>query len=457
MFSKAFRRTLAGGATAMALALSATSAAAETLTDALIAAYRTSGLLEQNRALLRATDEDVAQAVAALRPVLTWVATSRYAEPTQGDELTGSVGLNASLLLFDFGASRLNVDIQKETVLATRAALVSVEQQVLLRGVAAFLGVRRESAFVSLRENNLRLIQEQLRAAQDRFEVGEITRTDVSIAEARLASARSGLAAAQGSLTRAIAEYVTVTGRTPGQLQPPPPAPASAATLSDAIAIAMSREPSLEQRQREVTAAELAINSAAARLRPALNARAGVSVDEDGDDSSSLTLELSGPIYRGGQLTSQIRQQRARAEAARAVLLTTGQDVEQGVRNAWADLTVAGASLAASNEEVRAAQLALRGAREEFNVGARTTLDVLDLEQDLLDAQTNRVAAEIDRTQAVYGLLESMGLLTVDHLELGIPTYDPAAYYNAVEGAPTRDVSPQGERLDRVLRSLGRE
>ncbi|MEL6518079.1 MAG: TolC family outer membrane protein [Pseudomonadota bacterium] len=444
-------------AATVALALTGPAAWSQSLTDTLIAAYRNSGLLEQNRAVLRAADEDVAQAVAALRPVLNWAASVDYADPARGvDNTTGSVGLNASLLLFDFGRSRLGVDAAKESVLSARETLKSVEQQILLRGVAAYFGLRRENAFVQLQANNVRLITQQLQASRDRFEVGEVTRTDVSIAEARLAAAQSGLAAAQGAAARAIEEYRAATGTTPTNLQAPPPPPATAANLVEAKSVAAQRHPDVLAAQRDVAAAELGVLIAAAGLRPRLTGSAGFNVDDDGDDTTTLGLNLSGPIYQGGQLASLTRQAQANRDAARSALLTTQRNIDQAVGNAWANLNVATASRRASDEEVRAARLALRGAREEFEVGARTTLDVLDLEQELLDAETNLISAEIDRNIAVYELLSAMGLLSADHLELGIATYDPAAYFNAVDSAPTTFVSPQGEKLDRVLRSLNR-
>ena len=188
------------GGVVLASVFVATPVLAETLSDALAKAYRNSGLIEQNRAVLRAADEDVATAVSVLRPVLNYTAGVNYSDPALGDNLSASAGLTASMLLYDFGRSQLGVDAAKETVLATRAALVDVENTVLLNAATAYLNVRRSLAFVELRENNVRLLTQQLRATRDRFEVGEVTRTDVSLAEARLAAARSGLAAEQGSL-----------------------------------------------------------------------------------------------------------------------------------------------------------------------------------------------------------------------------------------------------------------
>lgn len=452
---------LARGAAAAILAggLTLQPVRAETLTDALISAYETSGLLEQNRALLRAADEDVAQAVAAMRPVLNYLASVDWADPVVpgADNVSGSLALSLDWLLFDFGRSQLAVEAAKESVLALRAALVGVEQQVLLRAVAAYMNVRRAIAFVELNQNNIRVITQQLRAAEDRFEVGEVTRTDVSVVEARLAAARSQLAAARGQLETARQEYLAVVGRLPTNLRPPPPTPATAGSLDAATAIALDRHPALLEAQRQVRVADLGVARAQAALRPSLNAGARLSVDDDGDDRQSVGLSLSGPIYRGGGISAQIRSAQARRDAARAGLLLSTQQVVQNVANAWSNVQVATAVIAASDEQVRAAQLALEGAREEFQVGESTTIDVLDREQELLNAQTDRIEFQVDRYIAVFELLSRMGLLTVDHLELGIPTYDPAAYYEAVRNAPLGNVSPQGDRLDRMLRAIGRE
>lgn len=433
-------------------------AQAQTLSDTLVAAYTNSGLLDQQRALLRATDEGVAQAVAALRPVINYSLNATYSDPRPtGDRLSANLGVSAQMLLFDFGNSRLAREAAKETVLATREALRGVEQQVLLRAAAAYFNLRRQIAIQSLRENNVRLISEQLRAASDRFEVGEVTRTDVALAEARLASARSGLAAAQGAVAQARAEYAAVTGTAPGaNLAAPPRTPATAATLDGALASARQRHPDIAQAQRQVTVAELNVEAAQTAVLPRLEATGSLSVDNDGDDASSIGLSFRGPIYQGGALSSRVRQVMAQRDAARADLLQTRRAIDQNVANAWADVQVADATVIASELQVRAATVAFRGVQEELEVGQRTTLDVLDFEQELLDARTSQVSATIDRDIAAYQLLSAMGLLSASHLDLGVLSYDPTAYYNAVEGGPVGLVSPQGEQLDRILRALGR-
>lgn len=430
--------------------------AAETLADALATAYRTSGLIQQNRAVLRAADEDVAQAVAALRPVIGYAASVDYSDSQFNDDLSASVALTGSILLYDFGRSQLGIDAAKETVLATRATLVDIENTVLLNTVTAYLNVRTAQAFVELRENNVRLLTQQLRATRDQFEVGEVTRTDVSLAEAALAAARSGLAAEQGALAQARELYRVVVGQYPGQLAPPPATPAIPNTQTEARDIARRNNPALLQVQRQVKASELAVQIAQRAIKPSLNGTGVVSLDDDGNTVTSLGLELSGPIYQGGAITSQLRQAQANRDALRGLLHNTGFLVDQEVGNAYANLAVAVASIEASNQQVEAATLAFEGGREEFQLGARTTLDVLDLEQDLLDARTNLISANQSRQIAVYAVLDAMGLLTVEKMGLNVPIYDPAAYYNAVKDGPTHNVSPQGEKLDRVLKALGR-
>ncbi|WP_241523975.1 TolC family outer membrane protein [Oceaniglobus indicus] len=451
-------KTLGRVALMATLVVGAAQLRAESLTDAFIAAYKHNGLLEQNRATLRAADEDVAQAVALLRPVINYAAgiSSRYPQQSV-DELTASLELSAELLLFDFGATRLGIDAAKETVLATREALIAAEQTVLLNTVQAYMAVRRDAAFVNLRQSNNRLIDRELKAARDRFEVGEVTRTDVAIAESRLAGAQSGLAAARGNLAQSREFYRRVVGSYPENLAPPPTPPQTAKSLEAAIAVARRTHPDIRQAMRLVTVADIGIARAEAAMRPTVRARASIGLDQGLNDSRSLGVTLSGPIYQGGALSSAYRQAQARRDRSRATLHLTQHQVEEAVGNAWALIAVSRASLSASDEQVRAATVAFRGVQEEATLGARTTLDVLDAEQELLDARTTRISADTDRYTAIYSLLATMGLLTVEHLGLGIVTYDPAAYYNAVRTAPTHKVSPQGKKLDRILRGLGKQ
>ncbi|MCF2869918.1 TolC family outer membrane protein [Octadecabacter sp. G9-8] len=442
-----------------AATVSALPVSAESLGDALRDTYHNSGLLDQNRALLRAADEDVAQSLAALRPVITWQAQAIYATSSAAttnslsDSLDGTISVTASLLLHDGGASALATEAQKELVLQTRQGLVQVEQQVLFRTVSAYMEVRRASEFLALRRSNVGVITQELRAARDRFEVGEVTRTDVSLAEARLAAARSLLAAAEGGLVQANEEYRAAVGRVPGRLAVVSPADVQQ-DLEAARAFAVRRHPDALGAQHAVSAAELNIRRAQAALNPTVGLSGTLGLNDTGDATRQLSLTYGGTIYQGGQLQSIIRQAQARRDASRASLLITSQTISQNVGNAYALLSVARASRDASTLQVTAARTAFRGVREEATLGARTTLDVLNAEQELLDAQANAISAQADEVVASYQVLASMGLLTAEHLNLGVQSYDPTAYYNLVRDAPAT-VSRQGQALDRVLESIG--
>lgn len=447
-------------------------ALSETLADALAGSYTNSGLLEQNRALLRAADEDVAVALSALRPIIGWTADVTYSDnearslQTGGlvrstQDTSGSLGLSAEIVLYDGGRSRMGVDIAKESVLATRQALLGVEQNILLQAVQAFMDVRSNTEIVALRRNNVRVITQELRAAQDRFEVGEVTRTDVALAEARLAGANALLAQAEGDLAEARAFYRFAVGRDANALAAPPALPARPASVAAAQDLAMRSHPEILGAQHEVAVSDLRVLVAKAAAIPTvrLQSRYGLTEDLDNSDYSrggSVGIGLTGPIYQGGRNSALERQAINRGTAARSALYEATQRVAQNVSTAFARVDVARAAIEASDRQIRAARTAFEGVREEAALGARTTLDVLNAEQELLDAQANRITAVSNQYAAAYGLLAAMGQLTAQKLQLNVQVYDPGAYYNQVERAPSK-ISKQGRQLDQVLKSLGRE
>ncbi|KRW98046.1 TolC family outer membrane protein [Paracoccus sp. MKU1] len=465
MFRKTLRTLRRALIAALFAGVTAVPAGAESLADAMVAAYRHSALLEQNRAVLRAADEDAATALAQLRPVLQWVAEHSFQKINGlGIGRSTSIGLQAQITLYDWGRNAIAIDAAKETVLATRAALVGVEQDVLLGAVQAYLDVRSATEQVDLQSNSVRVIGQEQQAASDRFEVGEITQTDVSQADAALAAARASLAAARGNLEVAREVYRGATGRAPGQLEPPPPTPALPASLESARQIGQRSHPAIRQAQRLAAAAELGVAAAAAERNPILTGQASIGRTNDFSLPSQLetnrnslgaSLSMSQTIYSGGRLPSAHRKAMARRDEARAGLLQVSRQVDEAVGRAWAGIDVARAQIRAIDEQIVAAQQAYEGVREEATLGARTTLDVLDAEQSLLEARADKISAEANLQLAHYQLLAAMGLLTVENLKLGIPTYDPSAYYNAVQDAPY--TSRQGESLDRVLRAIGRD
>lgn len=428
---------------------------ADTLADALTHAYNHSGLLDQNRALLRAADEDVAQAVAATLPVINWAASASTQRPRApgSDLIQATLSMSGSLTIYDAGANALAIEAQKEAVLGTRQSLRDIEQNVLLEAVSAYMQYRADSEFKALRESNVRVIAKELRAAKDRFDVGEVTRTDVALAEARLASARSLLASAEGSLARSGESYRNAIGRAPRNLQSANAAPVSK-SAKEAKAFAVRNHPALLQVQHSVSAAELNIKRAEAAMRPTASLDMQIGIDQDRNVGHSVGINVGGPIYAGGRLSSQVRQLMAQRDATRAQLHIVRHGIEQQVGNAYSFLQVARASRDATNQQIRAARTAFNGVREEATLGARTTIDVLNAEQELLNAQANLIAAQADEVIASYQVLSTMGLLTAQHLRLPVQQYDPAAYYNLVKDAPTI-TSDQGQALDRVLRAIG--
>ncbi|MEL6587907.1 MAG: TolC family outer membrane protein, partial [Pseudomonadota bacterium] len=377
-----FRRLALGATLAVATVFGSASARAETLADAFINAYRSSPLLDQQRALLRALDEDVAVAVAALRPVVS--AQANYSKTLNEN---GNSGTSASLSLIldytlvDGGQRVLRLGATKEAVLAGRYDLLQEEQSLLLNTAAAYIDLLEAVRNVDLRENNLRLLEQQLQAARDRFEVGEVTRTDVTIAEARQAAARSLLANARGQVDIQREVYRLTVGALPtGRLQAPPQAPALPPSLERAQALALQVNPTILSAQHDIVAAELLASAAEADRLPTIGLRGTVEENRI-RDGAQATLGVTGniPIYSGGRLSALNRRAIANAQATRARLSQQARIVTENVGRAWALLQIANAQIVASRQQVRSSQLAFEGFREEASLGARTTLDVLDI------------------------------------------------------------------------------
>jgi outer membrane protein len=446
---------------AVGVATPGTQARAETLRTAMADAYINSPLLEQNRFLLRVQDEGVALAVAQLRPTLSFAASAN--RDLVNDTTTTTAALVAEWVLYRGNGRRAALEAARESVLAARQGLVEVEQQVLLDAVTAYLNVWRDLQVVDVREGNVRVVTQQLRAARDRFEVGEDTRTDVAQAEAVLAGARSELAAATGQLQISRELFALAVGRQPGGLAGPGALPGLPRTEAEADALARQNAPSILRLQHEVTATDLAVDEARAAYRPtiSLEGRAGNTFTAPNPategESASIGLTLSQPIFRGGQLAALERQALAQSSAVRAALIQQTRVNVQVMGDAWARLRIANAQIQAAEQRITAAELAFEGVREEAALGARTTLDVLDAEQDVLDARISRIEAQTGLYLAAYRILAAGGLLTVENLGLDVPGYDPSDYANIVANAPARVRSVQGDRLDSVMQRFGRD
>lgn len=456
---RGYFQTVFSGLLSLALSCGAltTAAHANSLQEALATAYRNSDLLEQNRQLLRLQDEGVAQQIAGLRPIVSLNASAT--RNSGSSETISSLQLVADLLIFDNGGSRILVEAAREQVSAARFGLIDLEQVVLLNAVQAYVNVWRDTQVAQVRDSNVRVVTQQLRAARDRFEVGEDTRTDVAQAEAQLAAAVSSLAAARGQLEISEELYIIAVGARPNFHGGPGALPHIPTSESEADHIARQTHPSILQLQRVTRANELSLDAARSDYGPTITLRAQTGETFGGLQDgygSSISLNLTQPIYRGGQLFALERSAIAQLAASQAQLNQQVRVIIQEVGNAYARLRIANAQIRASEQQIRAQDLALQGVQEEASLGARTTLDVLDAEQALLDARIGRIQAQADLYVAAYSALSAMGLLTVENLHLPVAEYDPTAYSNEFSNAPARIPSEQGDRLDALLERLGR-
>lgn len=435
--------------TALAASLPFASAQAESLADALVMAYQTSPLLDANRAALRSLDESVPQARAARRPQVDFgVSASSETNVIEDpeDQLSAlQASLNAQLLIYDHGQTKAAIESARNSIASGRADLKDIEQRVLLGAVTAYADVLQGQEFVRIAQTDIDRLGETLQATRDRFDVGEVTRTDVSQSESRLAESRSTFASAVGQLEVARQSYRVAVGALPGRLEPLPPLPQLAASLAEATAIAMQRSPTLISAQFSERAAVYDFDRARAAKGPSVSVSAQVGGQRDngqtnqdgtwgGRSFGQVALNGSVPLYTGGANDSIIRQAQALLDQRRFELQDEGRNVTEAVATAWSDLDVARVSITARREQADAARIAAEGVAEEARLGARSTLDVLDAVQEQLQAEAEIVRARRDEYVAAYTLLQSMGLLTVQHLQLGIEPYEPDVNFRRVQG-----------------------
>jgi outer membrane protein len=415
---------------------------ATTLTDALIQAYQTNPALRVRQSGLRATDETVRQAKGQIQPtVSTSVTTSQTNNATANTQtFTNSVSLTTAIPIYAGGTGLRRIEQSRYNVLAGRQALKLSEQEVLLSAVTAYMDVRRDIRNVELALNSVKVLTEEVRAASERFEVGEVTRTDVSQAESRLAASESSLQTSRADLQRSINFYIATVGSAPKKLRTPPATPSLPKSGDAAEAIAIAKHPTILQQQFIVKAAEKDVAIARGNKSPTASASVSLSNSSGsavttGGSNSSIGLTFGQVIYQGGQLNSAERQALASLDQAKAELQLAGVQIRQNVQSAYATWFASKATIQSRKKQVSAAQIAFEGASEEAKLGARTTLDVLNSEQDLLQARSNLVAAIRDEYVNAYTVLSTMGLLTVDHLKLGISSYNPDKNYKKVNGA----------------------
>jgi outer membrane protein len=446
-----FRKLLTGSLTA---ALLAGTASADTLREALVSAYIDNPTLTAQREAVKATDATVPIAKAAGRPQINGqVGLNRDLSrsgilDTGGHGPTVSASADLSYPLFNGGVVKNSVRAAKTRVEADRATLRAVEGDVFTQATSAYMNVIRDRAVVELNQNNVRVLETNLEATQDRFQIGDLTRTDVAQSEARLQLGRAQLATAQGNATASEATYRQVIGHAPGQLQPPPPLPPLPATPAEAVQIALANNADLVAITRQAVASGYDVRVAEAGRLPTLRGvLSGTYVDSLGRSSTDFFgntisnrgsqttagLQANVPIFQGGLPAARTRRAQALEGQTLQQVVGTERAVVQAARAAFAVYDAAQKAIQAETVAVQANELALEGNRAEQSVGTRTVLDVLNAEQELLQSQVALVTAKRDAYVAGFQLLNAMGQAEARDLGLdGGPLYDPLGNYRRV-------------------------
>jgi outer membrane protein len=453
------------------LGMACAGAGADTLEWALVQAYQNNPSLNAQRASLRSTDENVPQALSGYRPKISVVANGGYdyssslqhtvnqavfpntvsytnfAEPYQ----QRGVAATAAQTLYNGNQTANRVRQAESQVMGARQTLRVTEQQVLLDAATSYMNLLRDQAILDLNRRNVEVLTEQLKQTRDRFNVGEVTRTDVAQAESRLAAGRSQLLNAQSNYVTSLANYRRVIGVDPGRLAPGTPVDRlSPNNLDRAIVDGQQQSPSVMAAMYGVDVAELAVRVSEGALYPNFAVVASASRNWDSTSQvnkqtlASIVGTLTVPLYQGGSEYSAIRQSKENLGQQRLGLDVNRDQARATVTQSWGQLDAAKAEIESTTAQVNAAEIALNGVREEARVGQRTTLDVLNAQQELVNARVALVTAQHDRVVASYTLLAAVGGLSMPHLGLNVIIYDPQVHYQQVRDAWVGVRTPDG-------------
>ena len=423
-----------------------------TLDRALAEAYQNNPQLNAQRAIVRSTDENVPQALSGYRPTVTATADTgiQHTETITQSPVTGrtrtvtnthprGIEATATQTLFNGFQTANRTRAAESQTSAARETLRLLEQTVLLDAATAYMNLLRDRAILDLQRRNVEVLQEQLRQARDRFNVGEVTRTDVAQAESRLAAGRSAALTAEANVTTSRAAFRRVIGVDPDGLTPGTPVDRfSPRTLNSAIVLGETQHPSVTAAMYGVDVALLQVKISEGALYPTvivqgnIQQRWDVSAIQTEQWQASAVGQVSVPIYQGGGEYALVRQNKENLGQRRFDLDTTRDQARATVVQSWGQLEAAKAQIQATQAQVAAAEIALNGVREEARVGQRTTLDVLNAQQELVNARVALVTAQRDRVVASYTLLASVGRLSAQVLSLAVPIYDPRIHYHQI-------------------------
>jgi len=433
---------------------------AETLQQALARAYQGNPQLNAQRAIVRQSDESVVQALSGYRPTLSanasvgkqYTNTTELFPPIPGTALTSptavtikgatepnALGLTGQQTLFNGQQTANRVRAAESQVSAARETLRMMEQSVLLAAATVYMDMSRDSANLEVQQNNIRVLDRTLKDTRNRFSVGQVTNTDVAQAEAQLAAGQASLYAAESTLMTTKANYRRIIGDDPSNLAPASSVDRLApSTLNGAIEAGTAQNPSVLAAMYGVDVAQLQVKIAEGALFPTLAAQGNIQRQYDANITTpklftaTALLNLSVPIYQGGAEYSAIRLNKENVDQQRLNVDQVRDQTRANVVQAWGQLQAAKAQVEAATRQNEASERALTGVRNEALAGQRTTLDVLNAEQALVNARVSIIVAQHDRVVASYALLATVGRLSADALSLPVTIYDPSVHYQQV-------------------------
>ena len=458
------------GAAASALLLvcmGSTPVLADTIEAALVRAYQNNPQLNAQRAQVRFTDENVPQALSGYRPKVAVTASAGYqytdsltntgdlnvarSRPITGTNAPRSVGATITQTLFNGQQTANRTRAAEGQVSGAREALRVLEQTVLLSGATIYMDYLRDSAIVEVQKSNVRVLEQTLKQTRDRFNVGEVTRTDVAQSEAQLAAGKTQLLTAEANLTTTRSNFRRIIGNEPQALAPGSPVDRFLpGTLPAAVELGLTQNPNVTAAMFGIDVSYLQVKVAEGALLPTVTIQASVqqtyeqSLIQFRSFGASAITQLSVPIYQGGAEYSLIRQSKETVAQQRLVLDQTRDQTRANVVTAWGQLVAGKAQVASAQSQVQASEIALNGVREEAKAGQRTTLDVLNAQQALVNARVALVTAQHDRVVASYSVLNTIGRLSPQVMNLPTTVYDPSVHYHQVRDSWAGVRAPDG-------------
>jgi outer membrane protein len=453
-----FRLKLKAGVALAALLIgpvAAGPAMADTIEAALVRAYQNNPQLNAQRASVRATDENVPQALSGYRPrvAITASAGTQYTDVETKTQTGGqlvrmgihgvnaprSVGATVTQTLFNGGQTANRTRAAESQVSAAREGLRVLEQTVLLAAATIYMDYLRDAAIVEVQRSNTRVLEQTLKQTRDRFNVGEVTRTDVAQSEAQLAAGRTQLLTAESNLTTTRANFRRIVGNDPASLAPGSPVDRHLpATLATAVDLALLENPNITAAMYGIDVSHLQVKINEGALFPTVTLQGSVQQSYESNMTTyrafgaSAVAQLTVPVYQGGAEYALIRQSKETLAQQRLNLEQVRDQTRASVAQAWGQLVASKAQVASAQSQVQASEIALNGVREEARVGQRTTLDVLNAQQALVNARVALVTAQHDRVVASYSVLNAVGRLSPQVLSLATTVYDPAVHYHQV-------------------------